>query len=175
MAALDADKRFAKLDETTRAAFHAGLDRWRGKSITDGAVAAKLVRVLLTAVGASSKPLQTAMLDALAVRDPDAEPITDARGNALPDPDLRDNEHVPLPAVPVTYEADPTARLSTLEYRTAIEDYMAAEVHPYVSDTWVDHDKTKADTRSPSRATSTSTLHPARSSRSTPRSRNSKP
>jgi type I restriction enzyme M protein len=50
---------------------------------------------------------------------------------------------VPLPAVPVTFEADPTARLKTIEYRAAIDDYIAAEVHPYVPDGWVDHDKTK--------------------------------
>jgi type I restriction enzyme M protein len=83
------------------------------------------------------------ILDALAVRDPDAEPITDTKGNPRPDPDLRDNENVPLPAVPVTYEADPTARLQTIEYRTAIDNYMTAEVHPYVPDAWVDHAKTK--------------------------------
>src|SRR3546814_13670160 len=35
------------------------------------------------------------------------EPVTDAKGNVLPDRDLRDNENVPLPSVPVTYEADP--------------------------------------------------------------------
>jgi type I restriction enzyme M protein len=84
-----------------------------------------------------------ALLDPLAVPDPDAEPVTDTKGNALPDPDLRDNENVPLPAVPVTYEADPVARLQTVEYRTAIDDYLAAEVHPYVPDAWVDHTKTK--------------------------------
>jgi hypothetical protein len=60
-----------------------------------------------------------------------------------PDPDLRDNENVPLPALKVTYEADVDARLGTIEYRSAIDDYMTAEVHPYVPDAWVDHDKTK--------------------------------
>ena len=143
LAALDADRKIAKLDGATRAALHAGLERWRGKSIADGTVAAKLVRVLLTNVGANSKPLQAAVLDALAVRDPDADPTTDAKGNALPDPDLRDNENVPLPSIRVAYEADATARLSTVEYRTAIDDYMTAEVHPYLPDAWVDHDKTK--------------------------------
>ena len=48
------------------------------------------------------------MLAALAVRDPDAEPITDAKGNVEPDPDLRDNENVPLPEQRVTFEADVT-------------------------------------------------------------------
>ena len=74
---------------------------------------------------------------------PNADPVTDAKGNALPDPDLRDHENVPLPPVRVTYEADATARLSTIEYRTAIDDYLAAEVHPYVPDAWIDHDKTR--------------------------------
>jgi type I restriction enzyme M protein len=83
------------------------------------------------------------LLDALAVRDPEADPVTDAKGNVLPDPELRDNENVPLPPLHVTYEPDPTARLRTLEYRTAVDDYLEDEVHPYVSDAWVDHDKTK--------------------------------
>ena len=30
-----------------------------------------------------------------------------------------------------------------IEYRSAIDDYMTAEVLPYVPDAWVDHDKTK--------------------------------
>lgn len=83
------------------------------------------------------------LLEALAVPDPDAEPVTDAKGNVLPDPDLRDNENVPLPGVPVAFEADVSARLDTVEYRTAIDDYLDAEVLPYVPDAWVDHDKTK--------------------------------
>ncbi|HEV2070648.1 MAG TPA: class I SAM-dependent DNA methyltransferase [Acidimicrobiales bacterium] len=83
------------------------------------------------------------LLDALAVRDLEAEMLIDAKDNPLPDPDLRDYENVPLPAVPVAFEADPTARLKTIEYRSAIDDYIAAEVHPYVPDAWVDHGKTK--------------------------------
>ena len=83
------------------------------------------------------------MLTAFAVRDPDAPEITDRKGNPEPDADLRDAENVPLPDVPVTYEADVTARLATIEYRTAIADYVEAEVKPWVPDAWVDHDKTK--------------------------------
>ena len=141
--AFDADNRVAKLDDAVRTALRSGLEEWRGEVLADGAFAAKRVWVLLTQVGAIGKPLHTAVLDALAVRDPDAEAVTDAKGNALPDPDLRDNENVPLPSVPVSYEADTTARMSTVEYRTAIEGYISAEVRPYVPDTWVDHDKTK--------------------------------
>ncbi len=105
--------------------------------------ATKLVKAVMTDAGVSGKPLESAILAALAVRDPDAEPVADAKGNVEPDPDLRDNENVPLPATRVTFEADVNARLATTEYRTAIDDYVTKEVHPYVPDAWVDHDKTK--------------------------------
>ena len=45
--------------------------------------------------------------------------------------------------VPVSFVEDPTERLATLEYRTAVDDYMRDEVLPYVPDAWVDHAKTK--------------------------------
>jgi len=90
-----------------------------------------------------AKPLQTEVLAALAVRDPEAEIVTDKKGNAEPDPELRDQENVPLPPVPVTFTPDVSRRLATLEYRTAVEDHLTAEVLPYVPDAWVDHDKTK--------------------------------
>ena len=138
-----ADKRLAKLDESTRAALHAGVAAWQGETLGDAGVVAKRVKALLAEIGAKGKPLQDAVVDALAVRDPDAEVVTDAKGNAQSDPDLRDNENVPLPAVTVTYEADVTARLRTVEYRSAIDGYVREEVHPYVPDAWVDHDKTK--------------------------------
>ncbi len=88
-------------------------------------------------------PAQKAVWAALAVRDEEAPIITDRKGNPEPDPELRDNENVPLPAVPVSYVEDPAERFSTLEYRTAIDDYMRDEVLPYVPEAWVDHDRTK--------------------------------
>jgi hypothetical protein len=89
------------------------------------------------------KPIENAIVDALAVRDPDAAPITDKHGHPEPDPDLRDNENVPLPNEPVRYEPDPTDRLATDTYRKAVEQYVEQEVHPYVPDAWIDHTKTK--------------------------------
>src|SRR5690606_24834942 len=67
----------------------------------------------------------------------------DSKGRPKPDPELRDNENVPLPYVKVSYEPDPTERIASPEYRKAIDDYMDAEVRPYVPDAWVDHSKTK--------------------------------
>ena len=88
-------------------------------------------------------PAQKAVWGALAIRDEDAPVIKDRRGNADPDPELRDSENVPLPAVPVSFVEDPTERFATLEYETAIDDYVRAEVKPYVPDAWVDGAKTK--------------------------------
>lgn len=76
-------------------------------------------------------------------RDDTANPVTDSRGAPYPDPDLRDQENVPLPSVPVTYELDPTDRMARLEYTTAVNDYIQAEVLPWVPDAWIDADKTK--------------------------------
>jgi type I restriction enzyme M protein len=45
--------------------------------------------------------------------------------------------------VRVTFEEDPTERFVTLEYRTAVDDYMRDEVLPYIPDAWVDRDRTK--------------------------------
>jgi type I restriction enzyme M protein len=88
-------------------------------------------------------PVQKAVWSALAVRDEAAPVITDHKGNPESDPELRDNENVPLPGVPVSFVEDPTDRLQTLEYRTAIDDYMRDEVLPYVPDAWVEHDRTR--------------------------------
>ncbi|HUP68233.1 MAG TPA: class I SAM-dependent DNA methyltransferase [Acidimicrobiales bacterium] len=87
--------------------------------------------------------LQKAVWDALAVRDPDAPVITNRKGDPEPDPDLRDQENVTLPAIRLGYEEDPTPRLATIEYRTSAEDHLEAEVRPYVPDAWLDHTRTK--------------------------------
>lgn len=83
------------------------------------------------------------LLEAMRVPNPDGEPVTDAKGNVQPDPALRDNENVPLPTVPVHFETDVTGRLASVEYTSAIHDYLQAEVLPYVPDAWVDETKTK--------------------------------
>jgi type I restriction enzyme M protein len=64
-----------------------------------------------------------AVLDALLVDDPDAQPLRDGKGNPVPDPDLRGYETVPL-------DRD-------------IDDHLAAEVHPQAPHAWAEHDKAK--------------------------------
>jgi type I restriction enzyme M protein len=95
------------------------------------------------ALGKLSKNCEKAVFDAIAVRDPDAPPVT-KKGKPEPDPALRDKENVPLPPIPLAFEADPVERLATADYRDAVEAYVTAEVLPYLQDDgWIDHAKTK--------------------------------
>ncbi len=84
-----------------------------------------------------------ALVDVAQVADPEGILMNDKNGKPQPDSNLRDNENVPLPETALKWEADVTDRLSTIEYRNAVDAYMTAEVLPHVSDAWVDHDSTK--------------------------------
>jgi type I restriction enzyme M protein len=88
-------------------------------------------------------PAQKAVWSGLAIRDDQAPVIIDRKGHPEPDAELRDQENVPLPPVPVHFEEDPTERFASLEYQTAVDDYMRDEVLRYVPEAWVDRDKTK--------------------------------
>jgi type I restriction enzyme M protein len=57
----------------------------------------------------------------LSERDPNADVCLDSKGNAEPDPELRDTENVPL--------------------TESIEEYFAHEVLPHVPDAWIDPEK----------------------------------
>ncbi len=94
-----------------------------------------------------SKADAKALKNGRAERDPEAAPVTNKKGESEPDPELRDNENVPLPLIGVAWDQvqgkEPLPRLSSVEYRSAVGDYVAAGVLPYVPDAWVDHAKTK--------------------------------
>jgi type I restriction enzyme M protein len=89
------------------------------------------------------RPAQKAVWSGLVVRDEEAPVITNRKGEPEPDPELRDNENVLLPPTPVQFEEDPTERLDSAEYRTAIDDYMRDEVLPYMPDARVNYEKTR--------------------------------
>jgi type I restriction enzyme M protein len=131
---LEASKAFAKLGESEREGLLGVVGSLAGLATTDRAEA---LAATVAVNGKLLKPEEKALLDALAVRDPE-EPALEE-----PDPELRDQENVPLPDEPVTFEPDPSARLASEPYRRGVEQYMAAEVLPYVPDAWVDYAKTK--------------------------------
>lgn len=142
LAAVEMDRKLSKLEEETRASIVKRLSELIGESWDTEAAAAKAVTPVLADVGLTAAQVNAAV-GALAVRDPEAPVITDRKGHALPDSDLRDAENVPLPDVRLDFETDVEGRLETPAFREAIDAYMAAEVLPYVPDAWVDHAKTK--------------------------------
>jgi type I restriction enzyme M protein len=82
------------------------------------------LKAALTVHGVStSAALDKVLWASVSVPDPDGELQTDRHGKPLPDPDLRDNENVPL--------------------GEQVDDYLAREVLPHVPDAWIDHTKTK--------------------------------
>ena len=134
--ALAETKAWAKLVATQQAGLKSRLNDLEGASTTDR-------RAMAKKLGPIPASLEKALWEAVAVTDPEAPVITKRKGEPEPDPDLRDNENVPLPEGGVRWEPDPSDRLASLEYRAAVDDYVAAEVQPYVPDAWVDHTKTR--------------------------------
>src|SRR5581483_9742473 len=130
---LEASKAFAKLGEEQQEALLGVLAGINVNTIKPAEARAAVA----AANGQLSKRDEKTLLEALATRDPEAPPLDES------DPELRDQENVPLPDEPVLFEADVAARLEREAYRAAIDDYVQAEVLPYVPDARVDWNKTK--------------------------------
>jgi len=141
LAAVEVSKPVTALELEARIKLLDALARFRGTDFATETEARQTVVDVLYEAGLSKPAQQKPVLAALAVRDPQAPVIKNRAGEAEPDPDLRDNENVPLPPVRVHFEADVTARLAATEYRQAVESYVQTEVRPWVSDAWVDHAK----------------------------------
>jgi len=142
LAAVRTEKKLAKLHPGVVEKVVEDLTAHLGLGSTNRVTVARIVLPLLQAVDLTVAQQKAVML-ALAIRDPEAPPVTNLKGEPEPDPDLRDQENVLLPAERVGFEADPTSRLATLEYRSAVEDHLTTQVHPYVPDAWLDHTKTR--------------------------------
>jgi type I restriction enzyme M protein len=134
--AIETSPVWTKLTEPEHLALVGLLERLAGFSSTDRTATARKL-------GPLPKAIEKAVWEAISVRDREAPVITDPKGHPEPDPDLRDNENVPLPGPTTSFEPDPTELLATTPYRSTIDAYLAAEVLPYVPDAWVNHLKTK--------------------------------
>ncbi len=96
-----------------------------GSQWSTKAEAWEALRTVMVAGGVlwpSAAPFQKALRDAVGVTDPEGE-VQLIKGKPEPDPDLRDNENVPL--------------------GEDIDEYLAREVLPHVPDAWI------AETRNP--------------------------
>jgi type I restriction enzyme M protein len=143
LAALAVAKPIAKVDDDQRAKLADALTRSADLIACDAAGARAAIAEVLSGLGMNGKATVSAVVDALMVRDEDGALVTDAKGNPLPDSDLRDQESVPLPPSTNAFEADIEERLASGRYRKAIEDYVEADVLPFAPDAWIDHTKTK--------------------------------
>lgn len=136
LAAVEASSGWARLMDGERVELARRLAALDGFADTDRAEVARRV-------GPVPKAVEKVVWDALSVRDPDAPAITGRKGRPDADPDLRDNENVPLPGPVEGFDEEPAERLASPPYRAAVDDYMHAQVLPFVSDAWVDHTKTR--------------------------------
>ena len=94
----------------------------------------------ITALAKGVPPAVTKELVKLAATpDPDAPIITTRKGQPEPDPDLRDQENIPLPQKWLSH--DDQAREAALIEQA--EQYLTDEIHPYLPHAWIDHTKTK--------------------------------
>ena len=134
--AIQASAGWTKITEAERLSLVGRLDTMVRLRSTDRAEVARRF-------GPLPRAADKAVWDAVSVRDAEAPVIADRRGDPEPDPDLRDNESVPLPGPIERFDEDPITRLTSPAYRTAVDAYMDAEVIPFVPDAWVDHAKTK--------------------------------
>lgn len=101
----------------------------------------KEAKKLLTALhpDADAKTLN-ALLKAAATTDESAEPVKAKKGGGLEsDADLRDQENIPLPKGYL--EMSPEQQVTAVQ--AAAEQHLRDEIHPYVPDAWIDHEKTK--------------------------------
>ena len=121
---LRATRQFKGLGLGYRDALVKSLESLRGvDGSTRKAFQAQLGPALVANGLSLATPLYKAVWSAVSVTDPDGELQLDAKKRPLPDPDLRDNENVPL--------------------GEDVDDYLAREVLPHVPDAWVDETKTR--------------------------------
>lgn len=95
-------------------------------------------KLALQEAGLDSKSI-TAMLKVMSVADPSGEPRKAKRGGYEADPQLRDQETIPLPDRYL--DLDEASREEAI--RSAAESYAAKEILPFHPDAWVDHSRTR--------------------------------
>ena len=88
--------------------------------------------------GADVKAAKALLKDA-ATTDPEATVVADKKGNPAPDPDLRDQENIPLAAGYL----DLDEKQKENELTKQADNYLESDIKPYAPQAWIDHAKTK--------------------------------
>ena len=131
-------RRIWRVDEesilSTPAALRNKLTKLVGKTF----LTEKEAEIAIVGAGLNGKEIKAAM-KSIATTDPAANPAQGKKNAFEPDSALRDNENVPLPSG--FLKMDESERTKVIEELS--EKHLLNEIHPYVSDAWVDHSKTK--------------------------------
>ncbi len=117
LGAFQISKAFAKLDEVEQDKWRGFLRQHVGETHPYSWLGTLIDMARMAGLGKVSKPLAAALETAFGVRDPEA-PAVEVDGAQVPDKELEDFENVPLDQ--------------------AVNDYLTAEVLPYVPDAWID-------------------------------------
>ncbi|MHD0279570.1 type I restriction-modification system subunit M [Rhodococcus aetherivorans] len=120
-----AQKSIAKLKDGEQAAIRKALETLVGWKWTNRDTFVDELKGALRDAGISrpGAPLVKTIWSTFGEHDPEADIVTNSKGEPEPDPALRDTENVPL--------------------AEDVEEYFAREVLPHVPDAWIDHDKTR--------------------------------
>ena len=120
LARLKDEKAWAKLTAEQQAAWEGALQPYLGviKPFSWAGTFADEAAKSSPVVGKIAKTFIKALINALGERDPEGEPVRDADGQWVPDPDLTDYENVPL--------------------TESVMDYVAREVLPHLPDATID-------------------------------------
>jgi type I restriction enzyme M protein len=132
-------RRTWRVDETTTSALSPELSAAVAPLLGTSWPEEKEARIAVSACGLDTSQINT-VLKSIAVHDADADPINAKKGGGYEaDADLRDQENIPLPDGYLSM----SAAKQVDAVRAAAEKHLVDEIHPYVPDAWIDHDKTK--------------------------------
>ena len=120
-----AQKSIAKLKDGEQAVIRKALKTLVGWTWTNRDAFVDELKAALRDAGITrpGAPLVKTIWSTIGEHDPEADIVTNSKGDPEPDPALRDTENVPL--------------------TENIDEYFAREVLPHVPDAWIDHDKTR--------------------------------
>ena len=120
LAKLKDEKAWAKLTAEQQAAWGNALQPYLGtsKPFSWAETFAAEIAKKTSAIGKVNKTFIKALVNATGCRDPKGEPVQDAEGELVSDPDLTDYENVPL--------------------TESVQDYFAREVLPHLPDAYID-------------------------------------
>jgi type I restriction enzyme M protein len=120
LAKLKDEKAWAKLTAEQQAAWENALQPYFGtsKPFSWAEAFAAATAKTTPAIGKLNKTFIKTLINATGCRDPEGEPVQDAEGNSVSDPDLTDYENVPL--------------------TESVQDYFAREVLPHLPDAYID-------------------------------------